>query len=349
MGEPAEKKRWPWILLGMVLLALLAATTHRLLAGEEDIPAASLVYVALTSVTAFWVGRILLNIFWGLVLAVLFAVHPLVLQASVQSPAFLQAEFLKLAVFVCVLLIWKLTLRRERAFFTIMGLGLLNAVFGGWAWLTSPQAGWTTLLFSAVCFGMLAVLAGWRRRHQDEKRIPLLHVVLVAMLAMTIPVLSLAAAFGVSQGAAELNKKNVESLQPVFTHPLAVEDGVTALLQNSFQPQSGTNFFPGTSLDALQEWAWPYPWATLAVLLLGLYRTIRRGWIQWPTRKAPLSWALLLFVLSNVIADILHSTSVREANFLPLASVAVLLGVFGIADWLRSIGDQIVLKPPGEE
>jgi hypothetical protein len=60
------------------------------------------------------------------------------------------------------------------------------------------------------------------------------------------------------------------------------------------------------------------------------------------------SWLLLLYALATLLGVVLQPANARTATFYPLTLVGLVLGVFGIADWLREVGESMVLAPPSE-
>jgi hypothetical protein len=106
--------------------------------------------------------------------------------------------------------------------------------------------------------------------------------------------------------------------------------------------------FHGFARDDVRRWAWPQEWVVLVLMAWGLWRTFRRGWRDWARCRPPLTWALLLYVIIDLVGASLHPGADQDTALLALASLAVVLAVFGIADVLRGFMERLVLAPPQE-
>ena len=128
----------------------------------------------------------------------------------------------------------------------------------------------------------------------------------------------------------------------------AADKDVLDLWQEAMSASSGKYQVHGFSRAELERWAWPEVWMVLALMAWGLWCSFRRGWKQWARCKAPLPWVLMLFALVVVAGLCMQPGSTDEIALLSLASLAVLLSVFGIADVARSCMERLVLAPPQE-
>lgn len=90
-------------------------------------------------------------------------------------------------------------------------------------------------------------------------------------------------------------------------------------------------------------WCWATPWAAVACLGLGLWRTAARGIKQLRAGDAPLAWLVGFAGLAAVVA--LTPRPIGPGS-LALAAAGALLAVFGVADFGLSVIERIELKPP---
>jgi hypothetical protein len=97
----------------------------------------------------------------------------------------------------------------------------------------------------------------------------------------------------------------------------------------------------------LEKWCWPTPWATLPLSVWGIWCTLRRGKWDLNRRRAPLAWVLTLYTILDVVAAGLSQDGLA-LQVLSLATLTVLLAVFGVGDVFRNIWDQLRLAPPHE-
>ena len=75
-----------------------------------------------------------------------------------------------------------------------------------------------------------------------------------------------------------------------------------------------------------------------------------RGRAQWIRHQPPLAWLLSLFTLAVVVSYLLFPFCIKNyLVLLPLATLAVVLSVFGVADLIVGVGERIRLQPPDEE
>jgi hypothetical protein len=81
-------------------------------------------------------------------------------------------------------------------------------------------------------------------------------------------------------------------------------------------------------------------------MLWGFWRSFRRGWRLWRRGQPPVAWVLTLYGAVAFAGAALHSGEAGQITLLTLASLAVLLGVFGIADLVRGFMERLVLAPP---
>src|SRR5205807_86566 len=103
-----------------------------------------------------------------------------------------------------------------------------------------------------------------------------------------------------------------------------------------------------TSWEQLNQSSWPTVWLTVPLITWGLWCTLRRGWRELKKRRAPTPWMLTLYtavVAIGLFAPLGENTAVAS---LSLGCLAVLLAVFGVADFFRGISERLILLPPAE-
>jgi hypothetical protein len=105
----------------------------------------------------------------------------------------------------------------------------------------------------------------------------------------------------------------------------------------------------GFASDAVSRWAWPEAWVVLPLMIWGFWRSLQRGWKLWRRRETPSAWLLPLYTVVAMTEACLHAPGrVAAGSLLTLASLAVLLGIYGIADLVRGFMEMLVLAPPHE-
>ncbi len=118
-------------------------------------------------------------------------------------------------------------------------------------------------------------------------------------------------------------------------------------LEATFIPNGDSTCGLSLMVTELEKWGWAAI-LTLAMMVVGLWRSGRRGWKCWRRGQAPLAWVLTLFAVMDLAGIAWHPPRTASAALLPLAPVAVLLNVFGLADLAQGLGERLVLAPPQE-
>ncbi len=332
MDESAPR-RLPWgLLLTLGLLTLLLLTLPPL----RPPTAAVAPWHVLLALAAFLVLRWQQGYLWGVLAALLLPLHPLYPQWTKELPQALRAEALELTVLAAVTYGWRLTFAPAFAWKSWLAMAAVLIVAGALAWPAWPQSGLVAGLLVLLGLGWAVVLA-WRVSRTGGPNGPALSNRLAAVLvSLAAPA---AALFLAPAGAA------LSSAAPLHW-PLAgdaVPEDAAQLLAQAL-PGSGGLELRGFYRQDLEQWAWPTVWLALSLTAWGLWSCVRRGFKEAGRRRPPLAWLLLLFALLELACMTLHAAT----QFLPLASLAVLLAVFGVGDVARSIGEGLVLEPPGE-
>jgi hypothetical protein len=329
MGELGIRRWLPWHLL--LTLSALAGILFLIFPGAS----ATVLGTAWLAATAvFFLMRWQQNSIWGIIAALAVPLHPLWHHERTPTP--LLAETLELIVLNCVLAGWRLTFLPRFAWLfwslTAIGLTLGNAL----AWATHPRTGLITgfLTISGLLLATVLALRVHRRslshRPSWGNLIVAVPVSLVAVTAgfLLVPVV-------------------VEVFAGISNSVLQGGDPGTLL-------RAATDFYfvefppPGFSTAESERWGWPSVWLTVPLVLFGLWRSISRGVKELARNKAPLAWGLTLYALLGVLGTLLHPAESKDVVLLRLASLAVLLSVFGVADFVRGITDRLVLAPPEE-
>ena len=99
----------------------------------------------------------------------------------------------------------------------------------------------------------------------------------------------------------------------------------------------------------LERWLWPAVWVAGLLMFWGLCRSLTRGCQELKRRRPPTAWLLTLYAAAELLgATVLGTGRVQPTAMLPLASLAVVLAVFGVADFFRGISERLILLPPAE-
>jgi hypothetical protein len=347
MDVPASRRRLPW---GLLLAVGLIAVVFYFVMGPGDPggrPSSWPAFAAatFTAAVAFVAGRWLLNYAWGLILALLVVLQPALLSREGATTVPVLAEGLQLLGLVLVLAGWRLAYLADTAWLEWLGLSGALCLDAGLAWVTEPRAGLTVLLFGGMALPAALALVEVRRRGGPTplpSRANALLAFAAGLLAPTAGLLlapSLATAM-VSQG--------------IGPHAVGDRAGVAGpsagfeLLRDTAFPAADTVALPGFAADEVGHWTWGLPWVVLALTGFGLVRSYLRGRWSLAEARVPLAWALLGYSAVVLAASCLRPDSVREANWLPLATLSTLLAVFGAGDLLRGLVQRLKLTPPGE-
>jgi hypothetical protein len=330
MTEPATPWRFPWgLFLTIALLAGVVTVTFAVVPERRAAPTEAILAAAVSAVAVFVTMRRLQNYFWGVVAALGLVMHPLYWQGEPQWPRALRAEAVELVILAAVVTASDKMYQTRWAWRWWLALGTLCTAAGAVAWQTAPAAGWTTALLLMGALPIVGAYAWRQRRRQDGVRPCPGNVTGGAALALLAPVAGLLLGCLPEPGGA--GRSEWANALELLQWPLPRSEERLRLFDHR----------------AVQQWCWPTPWAVVPLMLWGAWCTLRRGQHELSRRQAPKSWALTWFGLIT-----LATTSLGHDNaaslLLPLASLAVLLAVFGVADVLRSIWDQLRLAPPDE-
>ena len=329
MDESTTRRRLPWGLLltsGLLLLALLLVPGLRLPAAAN----ALLPWRVLAALAAFLLLRNQQAYLWGVLAAILLPLHPAWTHGATPLPLALRAEALELVVLVGVTFAVQLTFQATFAWRSWLATAVVLVLPGALAWPAWPQTGLVAGLLTLLALLGAAILAVWRR-YTLPNAPALANVATAVGLALAAPVAALL-----------LAPVGAELMDAVREHWSAAVPGETAT-RSADQLLSRATQFSGAGLglcafeaEALDQWAWPKTWVALPLALWGLWTVFRRGWKQSHRGQPPLAWVLLLFALLDLAGVALHPRTVAQIRFLPLATLTVLLAVFGIADVVRA-------------
>jgi hypothetical protein len=324
MSEPAMRWRIPW---GLVLtLALLAAGVGGAIRWLRPEPAPWDVIgsAVLTVGAAFLAIRWLQNYFWGVVTAALLVVHPQFWKWAEPYQLGMRGEALEMVTLALVIAGWRLAYRPDfawREWLVLFGAGIP-------ATCAAFRDGPGEILVPVVILVVMGcplgtVLAGRRRLRGGENRPHR------GNLACNLLV-----------GVAWI----IAVSWPSWFRGPGLDEGL-------LQWQSvAANQFSGAQLrniesERLEQWAWPSLWVVTCLMVWGLWCTLRRGWRESKRLRPPTGWLLTLYAAATVLIA-------RDQSFggavLMLTTLAILLSVFGVADLLRGISEQLVLLPPAE-
>jgi hypothetical protein len=320
MTEPMTPWRFPWgLMVTAALLAVLAAISMGArLASTVASPEIWLAPAICVS-AVFLTLQQLQNYFWGIVAALSLMFHPAYWQWAPVYPSILLAEVAELLILAAVVVACGLVYQPHWAWRSWLVLAPLTGIACGVAWQAVPTSGLAISLLPLVVLPLVAAHALGRRRRPDKPAPCAGNVVAGLGLGLFGPAVGLLWGYLAEPGGLSLSQiaNSLELRQPI------------------------------TTLE-LEKCFWPTPWAVVPLAVWGLWRTFRRGRSELARRKAPAAWALTLFALLNLLAAGLMPGDNCEMSVLSLATVAVLLGVFGVADVFRNIWDQLRLAPPGE-
>lgn len=286
--------------------------------------------------SVFLIGRWLHNSWWGLVNAVVLIAHPLFFHWATDEPQPLLAEALELVVLAATVGGWLLIGNSACNVYWVL-IFFLSTFYTALLWGIKPTNG---LVASLLIFMGFLSAALWGFSHRKKTGAYWGNWVAALLMALASPVVALYVAYWGG------NYKWFGTIyQPSVNCPHNPLDFLLAAVDPDFASQEIHGLAPAD----LERWAWPVVWVILPLMVWGLWRSLRRGWKQWQQHQAPLSWLLTLFALLDIAGVALHPASARATFFLPLASLAVLLSVFCLADLLRGMGERLVLEPPGEK
>jgi hypothetical protein len=334
MGEPAAR-RLPWgLVITVALLALLVLAVYRAGPGPADAaPWRVVISAGLLAAGAFLVVRRLQNYFWGVVAALVLALHPLHWDWSGPFVLLaLSAEAMEVLVLAGVAAGWDLAPSRQFGWGGWLGVGLAVVVGAGLAWPAVPQAGLVTALLTAVGLPLGALLG-----RRTGERPSWGNTGAAVLLGVAGPVLGLLLASG-----------SVRALNWSVAPGLGADPGPGDFLAAAVGPDAAGADVRAYATERLHRWAWPAVWAVLPLVALGLWCAVRRGLKQLAARRLPLPWVLVLYTFAELVGLVLRPRGLLETVVLPLAGLTLLLAVFGLAEVVRVVTRPLVLLPPGE-
>lgn len=356
MGEPKQLCRLPRsLLIGLLLLGTLTVAMH----GYWTQPPAhfsALSALVLAVGLLFVVGRHLLNYSLALLLASALLLHPATFQVVRLENNPLAVEVWPLAALLCLTCLWECLFASEINVLAALTAGVILSLVGGLAWLTRARVGLEVALLSWLGLLLPAFLAGRRRRQAPEGQRPHLgNVITGFMLALLTPIAGLLLLPLLAEGlwwcqqhlGPVLHRPGL-NLLPTVAAPPEGELDLLAPLGGVWQPEPWKWVPTGFAEADLERWAWPLPALVLILMVYGLWRCLYTGRRRWPTRHVPLSWLLLLFALVVPACVVINPTGLAGARYYPLTILAVLLALFGVGDYLREVGQRLVLPPPDE-
>jgi hypothetical protein len=331
MTEP-EPRRFPWgLVLTTILLAGIALASMRVLPGPRQSASTDVLLAGVACVVAvFLTMRLLQNYFWGVVAALVVAVHPLDEPWTLSAPLAMRGAAAELVTLMIAVMACGLMYQARWAWRGWLELSLLVCVVGGAAWQAAAISGAVSGLLLLIALPPISVHA-WRVRCRTDGQRPCPGNVFVGLaLGLLAPVA------GLFLGCLpEFDERGRAEL----TSP-------SDLLQ---QIAPSADWKPLMPFDAqyLERWCWPTPWVVVPLVVWGLWCTVRRGKHELARRCAPTAWVLTLFALLTLVAAGLRHESEALA-VMSLATLAVLLVVFGVGGVFRNFWDQLRLAPPHE-
>jgi hypothetical protein len=319
------------VLTGAALAGIIVAV-YRITgtANPQAVWAAAGVGVAM-----FLVVRWLQNYLWGVLAGLAVALHPLYQETVNQFHVGLLAGAGIWGLLACMVLALWLAFQPRLAWRCWAALAVVFPVGIAVTWALQPRAG---LVAAALThFGLIgaAFLAAAMHARGQGVGCSWWNVTAAALIGLLAPV------GGVLLAPEALRLPNWPQPQPIQ----AGSDW-----QEMLEAALGSNLddyrFHGFTADDVRRWGWPKEWVVLPLMVWGFWRTIRRGWREWARRRPPLAWALTLFAIIDLLGVSFHPWA--DTGVLSLASLAVALVVFGIADVVRGFMERLVLAPPQE-
>ncbi|HYT89770.1 MAG TPA: hypothetical protein VEL76_13765 [Gemmataceae bacterium] len=327
MAEPAAR-RMPWgLVLTIVLLSLLLGMVFRAAPWRVVLATVGM------AVGTFLALRRLQNYLWGVVGALVLALHPLNWEWSAPFEQSMRAEALELIVLAAVVTAWELAARPAFAGVAWLLVALALCLGGGLAWPALPQAGLVTALLTVVGLPLGGLLAALRHRERPAWG----NVTAAVVLGIAAPILGLL-----------LAAASVRVLDWPVSGGVGADSGAFDFLSAAVGTGAAGLEIGSFAANELHRWAWPAVWVVLPFLLVGLWLTVRRGSKLLSARRPPLPWVLTLYALVELVGAALHPSAALTPILLRFASVALLLAIFGIAEIVRAVLRPLVLPPPEE-
>jgi hypothetical protein len=337
----------PWGLV-LALAALATVVTIVLSLGPGSERGASwpaIASVVLAGWAMFLSERWLQNYLWGLLAALVFTLHPYVLGWANAGEVLLWGEALGLVVLATNIASWRILFQKQFLPFAWTAIGLILVLGIGFAWSVDrrirldrlPDLRMGLVTASVTMGGLLlgSILACVKHK---QWALCCGNISIAALLGILCPLLGLALAVGRFPVLINLSRAS---------YGIVTWDDCVALLEATFLPQPDNRGDVGLMVTEMDRWGWAAI-LTLAMMVVGWWRSLRRGWKCWRGGKPPLAWVLTLFALVDLAGIILHPPPAAGIALLSFAPVAVLLNVFGFADLAQGLGERLILAPPHE-
>jgi hypothetical protein len=341
MGEPSPKRwnLWGWVLALALLHGVLLPVLRFPVTSREPTTWRMVAAAVATALAAFVSGRWLMSYFWGLVLALGVTLQPVFLEQTYRGERAVVNEALQMATLALTIAAWRCTFRQAPAWrgWTGVALGLFLLLSG--AWLVGVNTGLRCSekaflgLLVAFLVGLYAQRAGWTATSRWNLSLALL-------VTLTVPAGSFLAAGAVPQAGRWLQE------QGISWGGLALSSSAADLTTERLSVEIRGPWTDGALPRDLDSWTWPTPWVVLPLAGWGLLRSWWRGRGAITQGRSAVSWQLLVFA----VVELTTCWQIREEStkVLSLATLAVVLAVFGIGDYGRAIAERMVLAPPGE-
>ena len=339
--------RIPWGLV-LAFAALAAVVTIVLSLGPGSERGASwpaIASVVLAGWAMFLSERWLQNYLWGLLAALVFTLHPYVLGWAKAGEVLLWGEALGLVVLAANIASWRILFQKQFLPLAWVAIGLILVVGIGLAWsverriptnrLPDLRMGLVAALVTVGGLLLGSILACVRHK---QWTLCWGNVSIAALLSILCPLLGLmlaVARFPVFDGLSNPRYGDVTL------------DACVSLLDATFLPNPdyrGDLSFMVSEMERSGVAAI----LTVAMMVVGWWRSLRRGWKCWRGSQPPLAWLLTLFAVIDLASIVLHPPYAASIALISFAPVAVLLNVFGFADLAQGLGERLVLAPPHE-
>jgi hypothetical protein len=298
--------------------------------------------VILAGCAIFLCERWLQNYLWGLIAALVFCLHPYVLGWANRGEILLWAEALGLMVLVANIAAWRVLFQKQFVPLAWAAIGLILALGIGFAWSVDRgsrvfpldlRMGLVTGLLTMGAMLLGSILACSKRK---QSSLCWGNISVAALLGILCPLLGLAIAVH--------RQLEFDSLSQAHNAPVTW-DNCLAFLELTFLPNTDNRGDLGLMVTEMERWG-VMAILTVAMMAVGFWRSLRRGWKCRRGNQPPLAWVLTLFVVIDLAGIALHPPREASIALLSFAPVAVLLNVFGIADLAQGLGERLVLAPP---
>jgi len=333
-GTFVSKLPWGLLLafagLGVVVTVVLALGPG----SDHGAPWLAIASVVLAGWAMFLCERWLQNYVWGLVAALVLTLHPYFLRWANTGEVLLWAEALGLVVLAAIISSWRILFQKSFSPLAWIAIALIVTSSIGIAWILEPRMGLVTgiLTLGALLLGSILAI----RKHR-EASLCWGNISAAGFLAFLGPLGGLALAVVVMPHWHGFPRST--ALPEICT--------VWDLMDAGFLPPADSRGDLSLMVTEMERWGWSAI-LTVAMMVVGWWRSLRRGWKCWRRNLPPLAWVLTMFVLVDLAGILLHPPRAAGIALLSFAPVAVLLNVFGVADLAQGLGERLVLSPPHE-